>query len=143
PANNTSGNGPYPYDPSAAAALLKAHGWKVVPRAKPTGQKAASGAGQCGPGIPAGTPLTFNWVDLPRSESPSSALEGQAFASAAKTAVGITVVLQSRTFDYQLANFNDADPGAAQNRDDWAIANDGAFFYNYYPASDQTFNTGG
>jgi peptide/nickel transport system substrate-binding protein len=143
PANNTSAKGPYPYDPSAAAALLKAHGWKVVPKGQTTCQKAGSGAGECGAGIPAGTPLTFNWVDLPPSESPSSALEGQAFASEAKTAVGITVELQSRTFDYQLANFDDADPSAAHNRDDWAIANDGGFFYNYYPASDQTFNTGG
>ncbi|MFZ0387255.1 MAG: ABC transporter substrate-binding protein [Solirubrobacteraceae bacterium] len=143
PANNTSVNGPYPYDPSAAAALLKARGWKVVPNGQSTCQKAGNGAGECGAGIPAGTPLTFNWVDLPRSESPTSALEGHAFASAAKTAIGVTVELQSRTFDYQLANFDDADPSATQNRDDWAIANDGAFFYNYYPASDQTFNTTG
>ncbi len=50
---------------------------------------------------------------------------------------------ETRTFDYQLANFDDADPTASANRDDWAIANDGGFFYNYYPASDQTFSTGG
>jgi peptide/nickel transport system substrate-binding protein len=143
PANNTSRNGPYPYDPSAAASLLKAHGWKVVAGGQTTCQKAGSGAGECGGGIPAGTPLKFNWVDLPRSQSPSSALEGQAFASAAKTALGVTVELESRSFDYQLANFDDANPSGARNRDDWAIANDGGFFYNYYPASQGTFNTGG
>ncbi len=143
PANNRSVNGPYPYDPSAAAALLKAHGWKVVPGGQTTCQKAGSGAGECGAGIPAGTPLTFNWVDLPRSESPTSALEGQAFASEAKTALGVTVKLETRTFEYQLANFDDANPNASANRNDWAIANDGAFFYNYYPASAQTFSTGG
>ena len=94
PANNTSVNGPYPYDPPAAAALLRAHGWKVVPGGQTTCQKAGSGAGECGAGIPAGTPLTFNWVDLPRSQSPTSALEGQAFASEAKTALGVTVKLR-------------------------------------------------
>jgi peptide/nickel transport system substrate-binding protein len=143
PANNRSVNGPYPYDPSAAAALLTAHGWKVAPGGQTTCQQAGSGAGECGPGIPTGTPLTFNWVDLPRSESPTSALEGQAFASEAKTALGVTVELETRTFEYQLANFDDAGPNASANRNDWAIANDGAFFYNYYPASAQTFSSGG
>jgi peptide/nickel transport system substrate-binding protein len=143
PANNTSANGPYPYDPSAAASLLRAHGWKVVPHGQTTCRKAGSGAGECGAGIPAGTPLKFNWVDLPASESPFSALEGQTFASEARTAAGVTVALQSRTFDYQLANFDDAGPSGAADRDDWAIANGGGFFYDYYPASDQTFNTGG
>jgi peptide/nickel transport system substrate-binding protein len=143
PTNNASVNGPYPYDPAAAVALLKAHGWKVVPAGQTTCQKAGSGAGECGAGIPAGTPLTFNWVDLPRSESPTNALEGQAFASEAKSALGVTVKLETRTFDYQLANFDDADSTAAANHNDWAIANDGGFFYNDYPASDQTFSSGG
>ena len=143
PANNMSVSGPYPFDPPAAAALLRAHGWKVVPGGQTTCQTAGSSADACGAGIPAGTPLTFNWVDLPRSESPTSALEGRAFASEAKTALGVTVHLETRTFDYQLANFNDADPSAAAHRNDWAIANDGAFFFNYYPASDQTFGSGG
>jgi peptide/nickel transport system substrate-binding protein len=143
PANNTSASGPYPYDPAAARALLTARGWKVVPKGQTTCQKPGSDAGECGAGIPAATPLKFNWVDLPRSESPTSALEGQAFASAAKTALGVTVELESRTFDYQLANFDDADPSDAANRDDWAIADDGGFFYNYYPASDQSFSAGG
>ena len=51
--------------------------------------------------------------------------------------------LETRTFEYQLANFDDANPNASANRNDWAIANDGAFFYNYYPASAQTFSSGG
>jgi peptide/nickel transport system substrate-binding protein len=143
PANNKSVAGPYPYDRAAAAALLRAHGWKVVPAGQTTCAKAGSGADECGVGIPAGTRLTFNWVDLPRSESPTSALEGQAFASVAKAALGVTVQLQTRTFDYQIANFDDANPIASAHRNDWAIANGGAFFYNYYPASAQAFGRGG
>ncbi len=143
PVNNRSAGGPYPYDPGAAKSLLQAHGWKVVPGGQTTCQKPGNAAGECGTGIPLGTPLRFNWVDLPPAQSPSSAREGQAFASEAKTAIGVTVTLQTRTFDYQLANFDDADPSDAAHRDDWAIANDGGFFYNFYPASDQTFSTDG
>ena len=143
PANNTSVGGPYPYDPPAAVALLRAHGWKVVPGGQTSCQKAGSGAGECGAGIPAGTPLTFNWIDLPRSQSPTGALEGHAFASAAKTTLGVTVKLESRTFDYQLANFDDANPSASANRNDWAIADGAGFFYDYYPASAQIFGSGG
>ena len=143
PANNRSVSGPYPYDPSAAAALLRGHGWKVVPNGQTTCVKAGTASNECGAGIPSGTSLRFNWVDLPRSESPTSALEGQAFASEAKTALGVTVELQTRTFEYQLANFDDANPNASANRNQWAIANDGAFFYNYYPASAEAFSTGG
>ena len=42
PANNRSVNGPYPYDPPAAAALLTAHGWKVVPNGQTTCAKAGT-----------------------------------------------------------------------------------------------------
>ena len=90
-----------------------------------------------------GDAVELQLVDLPRSESPTSALEGQAFASEAKRALGVTVKLETRPFEYQLANFDDAGPNAPAHRNDWAIANDGAFFYNYYPASAQTFSRGG
>jgi peptide/nickel transport system substrate-binding protein len=143
PDNNKSANGPYPYSPSQAVSLLKAHGWKVVPNGQTVCQKAGSGSGECGAGIPAGTPLKFNFVDVPQSQVPSSALEGQAFASEAKTSAGINVELESKTFNYQIANYDDADPSDVKNENSWAIANYGGFFYDYYPASSGVFNTGG
>jgi peptide/nickel transport system substrate-binding protein len=143
PDNNKSANGPYPYSPSQAVSLLKAHGWKVVPNGQTTCQKAGSGQGECGAGIPAGTPLKFNFVDVPQSQVPSSALEGQAFSSEAKTAAGINVQLESKTFNYQIANYDDADPSDKKNENTWAMANYGGFFYDYYPASEGVFNTGG
>ena len=51
--------GPYPYSPSAAVALLKAHGWKVVPGGVSTCQSPGTGPSQCGAGIAAGEQLAF------------------------------------------------------------------------------------
>ena len=144
PANNTSVNGPYPYDPSAAAALLKAHGWKVVRRRPddlPEGRQRRRRVRRRDPGGDAAE------VQLGRSAAIAVAVE-----RARRSGVRVRGEDRARrhrraarrgAFDYQLANFDDADPSALGNRDDWAIANDGAFFYNYYPASAGTFNTGG
>jgi peptide/nickel transport system substrate-binding protein len=143
PDNNKSADGPYPYDPSMAASILKAHGWKVVPNGQTTCERAGSGAGECGAGIPAGTPLKFNWVDDPESQVPSSALEGQALASEAKATAGINLTLETKTFNFQIANYDDADPSDVKNENSWAVANYGGFFYDYYPASEGVFNTGG
>jgi peptide/nickel transport system substrate-binding protein len=51
--------GPYAYSPSKAAALLKAHGWKVVPNGTDTCQRPGTGASECGAGVAAGQQLTF------------------------------------------------------------------------------------
>ena len=143
PANNKSAAGPYPYNPATAVSLLKSHGWKVVPNGQTICQKAGSGAGECGAGIPAGTPLKFNWIDVPQSQVPSSPLEGQAFSSEAKAAAGVDVELQTKTFNYQEANYDDADPSDVKNENSWAISNFGGFSYDFYPASEGIFNTGG
>ncbi len=54
--------GPYPYSPSKAIALLKAHGWKVVPNGEDTCQQPGSGPTQCGAGITAGEKLGFTLI---------------------------------------------------------------------------------
>jgi peptide/nickel transport system substrate-binding protein len=54
--------GPYPYSPSKATALLKAHGWKVVPNGEDTCQQPGSGPTQCGAGITAGEKLGFTLI---------------------------------------------------------------------------------
>ena len=48
--SNASTN-PYPFSPSAAAAILKANGWTVVPNGTDTCAKPGTGAGECGAGI--------------------------------------------------------------------------------------------
>jgi peptide/nickel transport system substrate-binding protein len=134
---------PYPYSPSAAVSLLKSHGWHVVPNGTTTCAKAGAASGECGAGIPAGTPFRFTWFYIPPSTSPSSSLESEAFASEAKQAAGINIELHAKTFNYLIANFNDADPSTAKHTNDWGISNYGGFGYDFYPTSDGVFNTQG
>ena len=63
-------NNPYPFNPSAAVALLKSHGWKVVPNGQTTCAKAGTAANECGAGIPAGTPFKFTWFYIPATATP-------------------------------------------------------------------------
>ena len=51
----------YPYDAKKAIALLKSHGWKVVP----TGQTTCINPSKCGPGVTQGMPLTMPTVVYP------------------------------------------------------------------------------
>jgi peptide/nickel transport system substrate-binding protein len=53
------GQGPYPFDPSKAEALLAAHGWKVVGGVL-TCESAGTGAADCGAGIAKGTQAKFS-----------------------------------------------------------------------------------
>jgi peptide/nickel transport system substrate-binding protein len=134
---------PYPYDPAKAVALLSSHGWKVVPNGQTTCVKAGTGAGECGAGIPAGTPFKFTWYYIPASETPSAGLESEAFASEAKEAAGINIALESKTFNYIIANYDDANPADDKYINDWGIINFGGFTDDYYPTTNSLFNTGG
>jgi len=51
---------PLPYDPSAAVALLKAHGWTVTPNGTSTCAKPGAGTGSCGQGVSAGMKAQFS-----------------------------------------------------------------------------------
>jgi len=134
---------PYPFDPAAAVALLRAHGWHVVPNGTTTCAKAGAGPGECGAGIPAGTPLTFTWFHAPPSTSPAIGLESEAFASEAKQAAGINVQLQAKPFNYLIANYNDANPSGAKHTNEWGVLNFGGDSEGYYPTTKGIFNTGG
>jgi peptide/nickel transport system substrate-binding protein len=135
--------GPYAYNPSKAVALLKAHGWNVVPGGQTTCAKAGTGAGDCGAGIPKGTPFKFVWVYIPASEAPVAPLTSEAFASEAKAAAGINVTLSVKTFNFAFANYNDATPAGAKYVDDWGVNDFGGFTDDYYPTTNSIFNFGG
>jgi peptide/nickel transport system substrate-binding protein len=139
----TAVNPPYPYNPAKAVATLKAHGWHVVPNGTTTCANAGSGANQCGAGIPAGTPIKFDWYTQTAAAGPYVPLTDEAITSEAKQAAGINVVLHQKTFNYIASNLNDADPSVAKFTNQWAVENFSGYVDNGYPTQNAIFNTGG
>jgi peptide/nickel transport system substrate-binding protein len=136
PSNATSN--PYPFSDSAAAALLKANGWSIVPNGTDTCIKAGTGAGECGAGIPAGTKLEWNMI-----YNTSPAVIGEQvedLASQAKT-IGMTMNLSSSNFNYMIANYND--PSAPKTINKWAMQDFGGFTDSTYPTTFGVFNSTG
>jgi peptide/nickel transport system substrate-binding protein len=129
---------PYPFSTSAAASILKANGWNVVPNGTDTCAKPGTGAGECGAGIPAGTKLEWNVI---YGVDPSILGEQvQDWASQAKT-VGITMNLTSNTFNYMLSNYNDSASPKTEN--EWAMEDFGGFTDSTYPTTFGVFNSTG
>ncbi len=133
---------PYPYNPSQAVSMLKAHGWKVVPGGTTTCVKPGTTTTECGAGIPAGTPIKFVWANQPESVSSTGALESEVISSEAKKAAGIQIQLQTKTFDFLTANYNNANPAAAKYTNDWGINNYGGLYTDYYPTASGVWNEG-
>jgi peptide/nickel transport system substrate-binding protein len=129
---------PYPFSVNTAISILKSNGWTVNPGGTDTCTKAGSGAGDCGAGIPAGTPLKFNLI-----YSTTPALIGEQMTdlvSQAKKA-GITITLSSSNFDYMITNY--IDPAAPANENKWAMMDFGGETQDPYPTTFGLFNTGG
>lgn len=130
---------PYPYSPAKAVALLKSHGWKVVPNGQTTCAKPGSAANECGAGIPAGAKLAWN---LPyAAENSTSVQMATAFASQVKAA-GINITLKSDSFENIIANDNDV--SAPKNDNSWAMELfGGENFTNPYVTNFGIFNSKG
>jgi peptide/nickel transport system substrate-binding protein len=129
---------PYPFDVNTAISILKSHGWTVNPGGTDVCNKAGSGAGDCGAGIPAGTTLAFNLI-----YATSPALTGEQMTdlvSQAKKA-GISITLSSSNFGYMVANY--IDPVDPANEDKWAMMDFGGVSLSTYPTTFGLFNTGG
>ncbi|HTW12884.1 MAG TPA: ABC transporter substrate-binding protein, partial [Solirubrobacteraceae bacterium] len=137
-----AGTDPYPYSIAKAAKLLRAHGWKVVPGGQTTCVKPGAGAGECGAGIPAGTPFKFSLYSVPSDETAAIPLESEAFASAARE-VGVQVSLVTKTFNFLISNFDDANPADAHYDNTWGATNWGEFGTTPYPTEQGVFNTTG
>jgi peptide/nickel transport system substrate-binding protein len=94
------GQGPYPFDPSKAEALLASHGWKVVGGVL-TCETAGTGSSDCGAGVAKGTQAKF-------SIAYTSGLSTQAdFVQILKSGfaqAGIQLTAQPETFDDLLAD---------------------------------------
>jgi len=142
-APDTAGSPAFPYNPGKAVAILKAHGWNVVPGGKTTCAKPGTAANECGAGIPAGTPIAFVWANQPESVATTGALESEVVSSEAKSAAGIDITLQTKTFNFLVSNYNDQNPAAAKYTNDWGVNNFGGLFTDYYPTGEGVWNVGG
>ena len=133
--------GPYPYDPAKATALLSAHGWKVVPNGETVCQSPGSGATECGAGITAGEPLTFQ---LAYSSGNAASDEEQAAIQSSEAQAGITVNLKSEPFNTLIGTMGSctaaAHPAATCG---WQLVDYGYDPYPLYPAGDGFFNSTG
>ena len=129
---------PYPYSVSAAASLLKAHGWNVVPNGTSTCAKPGTAANECGAGIPAGTKLAWNLI---YTTTPANIGQQVTDLVAQAKKVGIQISLSTSNFNYMIANYND--PAAPKNDSKWAMQDFGGFSESTYPTTFSVFNSGG
>jgi peptide/nickel transport system substrate-binding protein len=128
---------PYPYSPAKAKALLVSNGWKVVPNGTDTCIKAGSAAGDCGAGIPAGTPLKF--VEQYASGVETSTEEDTAM-KASWSSEGINVQLEGASFDTVIGNAIACPNGCSWQMQEW---NGGwTFAPDYYPSGEDLFELG-
>jgi peptide/nickel transport system substrate-binding protein len=85
------GQGPYPYDPAKATALLTSHGWKSV-----GGVMTCQDASKCGSGITTGTQLKLTYV---YSTGIAAATAMWQAIKSEESQVGIDVNLVGQSFD--------------------------------------------
>ena len=129
---------PYPFSVSAAASLLRAHGWNVVPGGTDTCARAGTAAGACGGGIPAGTRLAFNLI---YNAVPAIIGEQVTDLAAQARKAGIAITLKSDNFNHIIAAYNDR--GSPKTINDWAMADYGGDTDSTYPTTFGVFNTTG
>jgi peptide/nickel transport system substrate-binding protein len=132
---------PYPYNPAKAKALLTSHGWSVTSSGTTTCAKAGTASDDCGAGITAGTPLSFNltydnglaWVELELLQLQSSA-----------SSVGIKLGLKPEPFD-EVVSASAGNCVVAKIPCDWDMADWGlgwSFAPDYYPTGETLFLCG-
>ena len=85
---------PYPYDPAAATALLRAHGWKIVRDGTDVCMRPGQAADECGAGIASGAKLSFS---LQYSTGSQGVDEEVASLQSSFSQAGIQAVAERRT----------------------------------------------
>jgi peptide/nickel transport system substrate-binding protein len=107
---------PYSYSPATAIALLRAHGWQIVPHGTDVCVRPGSGTSDCGPGIRSGTKLEFSFQ---YSTGEQAVTEEVAALQSAFTRAGIQLALSGAPFDIVVSN-------------DVPCGNNGCWQLNYY-----------
>ena len=138
--SSSAKSNPYPYSVSAAKKLLTDNGWKVAPNGTDTCIKPGTGSGECGAGIPAGTPLSFqlayatgvNWQQQVMQVEQSSFKEA-----------GINITLKPGTFNTAVRDYAPpcSSPSSCNSQIGWW---GGGWEYSpdYYPTGETLFSTG-
>ena len=132
--------GPYAYSPPKAIALLKAHGWKVVPGGTDTCIKPGTGADECGADITANEPLTFQL--LFGSGTASFDQQNAAFQSS-EALGGVKITLKSEPFNTLVSTTGtcNAQSHPAATCNDWQLEQYGYNTYLMDPSGAGMFNT--
>jgi peptide/nickel transport system substrate-binding protein len=92
---------PYPYDPAAATALLRDHGWRIVPNGTDVCTRPGTGSDECGAGVASGAKLSFS---LQYSTGSQGVDEEVAALQSSFTQAGIQVAPSGAPFDTVVGN---------------------------------------
>ncbi len=118
------GQGPYPYDPAKAEALLKSHGWSVVGGVL-TCESAGTGSSDCGAGIAKGTQAKFS---MAYTSGLSVQADMVAILKSGFGQAGIQLTAVPETFDDLLADTVPCKAGQASCK--WTFLYLGAWLFN-------------
>ena len=133
--------GPYAYSPTKAAALLKAHGWTVVPNGTDTCQQPGTGPSQCGAGVAAGQKLQFQLLYA----SGSAYFDQQnAAIQTSEALAGIHIVLKAEPFNTLVATTATCNAASHSGSTcNWQLQQFGYQPYLLDPSGAGIFNTDG
>lgn len=132
--------GPYNYAPSKAISLLTSHGWKVNPGGVSTCKSPGSGPAQCGAGIAAGQPLSFQLI---YSSGRATTDNQNAAIQSSEAQAGIKISLKPEEFDAMVGNIGVCTQKSHSQNCGWQLVEFGYDPYALYPADNGIFATGG
>jgi len=119
----------------------RSHGWKVTPNGTTTCQHPGSGASDCGTGITAGQPLSFQ---LLYSSGTASMDEQEAAIQSSEAQAGLKISLKPEPYNTLAAGVGtctaSSHPAATCG---WQLVDFGYQPNSLYPAGNGFFNTGG
>jgi peptide/nickel transport system substrate-binding protein len=130
----------YPYSPKNSEALLRSHGWKVVPGGVTTCAKPGSAADECGTGVTAGQKMIFNLQY--NNGFTYVTLFMEQLKSNLEASDGIQLNLTSAPFNTVIANAAPCKVGPSCS---WEMENWGqgwSYGPDYYPTGESIFETG-
>ena len=139
-ANSESRSNPYPFSVSAAARILRAHGWRVAAGGTTSCAHPGTGPGECGRDIAAGKQLRFTLMYPNGMSSTDGAMVN--LQSVARQ-VGIQIALKEVTTATITAEIEPCAPHSAACS--WQIGQYGAawvFAPDHYPSGEEIFQTG-